>query len=48
MILLHIIRKQPFTDFPENDRFKKIRNIYRKMPVLESLFNKLADLNPAT
>ena len=35
-------QKQPFTYVFQNRCFLKIRNMHRKTPVLESLFNKLA------
>ena len=37
-----LVQKQPFTDVPQV--FLKFSNIHRKTPVLESLFNKIADL----
>ena len=40
----NIIQKQPFTDFLQNTCFLKFLNTHRKTPVLESLFNKVADL----
>ena len=41
-------QKQPFIDVLQNRCSEKFRNILRKTPVLESLFNKVVDLRPAT
>ena len=38
-------QKQPFADVLQNKCFSKFCKIHRKTPVLESLFNKAADLN---
>ena len=38
------IQKQPYVDVFQNKCSKRFRNIHRKTPVLESLFNKVADL----
>ena len=35
------VQKQPFTDVLENSYFQKFSNIYKKAPVLESLFSKI-------
>ena len=37
-------KKQPFADVLQNRYSQKFRNIHRKTPVLESLFNKVARL----
>ena len=37
-------QKQPFADVLQNRCSLKFHNIYRKSPVLESLFNKVAGL----
>ena len=37
-----IIQKHSFTDDLQNRCSKKLRNIHRNTPVLESLFNKVA------
>ena len=38
------VQKQPFANFLQNWCSQKFRNIHRKTPVLESLFNKVAGL----
>ena len=38
------LKKQPPEVFYKKSFFKKFRSIHRKTPVLESLFNKVADL----
>ena len=44
----HHGQKQPFADAFQNRCPWKFRNIYRKMPVLKSVFNKLQTWSPAT
>ena len=38
------VKKQSFADSLQNRCSEKFRNIHRKTPVLESLFNKITDL----
>ena len=41
-------QKQPFTDVLQNRCSKKFRKFHRKLLMLESLFNKVADPKAAT
>ena len=41
LTLLLEVQKPPFTDVLENSYFQKFSNIYKKTPVLESLFSKI-------
>ena len=43
-----LIQKQPFADVLQNRSYQKFRNIQRKAPVLESLFNKVVGLRLVT
>ena len=45
---LHFVQKQLFTDVLQNRCSQKFRNIHRKTPVLESLFDKVAGLSRAS
>ena len=39
---IYLLKKQSFTNVLQNMRSKKFRNLHRKTPMLESLFNKVA------
>ena len=44
----HYHQKQPFADVIQNRCSQKFRKFHRKTSALESLFNKVVDLRPAT